>query len=131
MVGSTLRVVIADDERPSRRFLANLLLSLPDVEIVGEAADGFEALEVIASTQPDVALLDLLMPGLEGCCVARSLPPQRAPFVVFTTADAKQHCEAEPTPYLLKPVDVRDLQRALDSARSWLGRRAESASMPR
>jgi hypothetical protein len=62
--------------------------------------------------------------------VARSLPPQRAPFVVFTTADAK-HCEAEPTPYLLKPVHVRDLQRALDSARFWLRRRVESPSMPR
>jgi CheY-like chemotaxis protein len=81
MVGPTRRVVIADDERPARRFLANLLPSLPDVEIVGEATDGVEALQVIAMTQPDVALLDVQMPGLKGCCVARSLPPEHAPFV--------------------------------------------------
>jgi two-component system LytT family response regulator len=120
MVGPTLRVVIADDERPARRFLANLLQALPDVEIVGEAANGIEALQVIAMTQPDVALLDLKMPGLYGCCVSRSLPAGDAPFIVFATAHAERHCEGAPAPYLLKPVDAANLRRVLDQARSCL-----------
>jgi YesN/AraC family two-component response regulator len=59
---ATLKVLIADDERPARRFLANLLAATPDVEVVGEAANGKEAVELIERLRPDLALLDLQMP---------------------------------------------------------------------
>jgi YesN/AraC family two-component response regulator len=58
-----LRVVLADDERPARRFLINLLKSFPDLEIVGEAGNGKEALDLIEAERPDLALLDLHMPS--------------------------------------------------------------------
>ena len=71
--GTTLRVVVADDERPARSFLIALLRGSPDVEVVGEAADGAEAVAVIERTRPDLALLDLQMPELDGLGVVRTL----------------------------------------------------------
>ncbi len=68
-----LRVVIADDERPARRFLKNLLESFEDVEIVGEAENGAEAIEAIEKTKPDLALLDLQMPEVSGLEVVKLL----------------------------------------------------------
>ena len=61
-----LRIVIADDERPARLFLKNILQEFADAEIVGEAADGAEAVEIIGEIKPDLALLDLQMPVLSG-----------------------------------------------------------------
>jgi len=70
---SKLRVVIADDERPARSFLASVLRKFDDVEIVGEAANGMEAVALIESLQPDLALLDLQMPELDGMGVVQLL----------------------------------------------------------
>jgi YesN/AraC family two-component response regulator len=61
-----VRVVIADDERPARSFLAAILRTFKDVEIVGEAVNGMEAVSMIESKQPDLALLDLQMPEIDG-----------------------------------------------------------------
>jgi YesN/AraC family two-component response regulator len=61
-----VRVVIADDERPARSFLAAILRTFKDVEIVGEAVNGMEAVSLIESKQPDLALLDLQMPEIDG-----------------------------------------------------------------
>ena len=75
-----LRVVLADDERPARRFLANLLKTFPDVEVVGEASNGREVVELIAETRPALVLLDLQMPELGGLDAARLLKEGTAPM---------------------------------------------------
>ena len=72
-MNARLRVVIADDERPARSFLAALLRSFDDVVIVAEAASGKEALTAIERERPDLALLDLQMPELDGIGVVRML----------------------------------------------------------
>src|SRR5207244_9870205 len=81
-----LRVVIADDERPARSFLASVLRTFKDVEIVGEAANGMDAVQVIESQRPDLALLDLQMPEVDGLGVVRLLRKNRTPLVAFVTA---------------------------------------------
>jgi two-component system LytT family response regulator len=115
-----LRVVLADDERPARRFLANLLKSFPDVEIVGEASNGREALDLIADTKPSLALLDLQMPELGGLDTARLLKAGAAPMVAFVTAYdefAVQAFELNAVDYLLKPVERERLAATLERAR--------------
>lgn len=121
-----LRVILADDERPARRFLANLLKSFPDVELVGEAASGQEALDMIAATRPSLALLDLQMPELGGLDTARLLKAGVAPMVAFVTAYdefAVQAFELNAVDYLLKPVERDRLAATLERARE----RASSA----
>lgn len=115
-----LRVVLADDERPARRFLANLLKTFPDVEVVGEAANGREALDLIEQTRPALALLDLQMPELGGLDTARLLKAGAAPMVAFVTAYdefAVQAFELNAVDYLLKPVERERLAATLDRAR--------------
>lgn len=127
--GTTLRVVVADDERPARSFLVALLRGSPDVEVVGEAADGLEAVAVIERTRPDLALLDLQMPELDGLGVVRALERtlKRAalPLVAFVTAYdayAVRAFEVHAVDYLLKPVDGPRLRRALTRAHERLER---------
>ena len=115
-----LRVLIADDERPARRFLANLLAACADVELVGEAGNGKEAVELIERLRPDVALLDLQMPELGGLDAARVVDPAALPAIVFVTAfddHAVEAFEVNAVDYLLKPVEAPRLQAALDRAR--------------
>jgi two-component system, LytTR family, response regulator len=112
-----LRVVLADDERPARRFLANLLKTFPDVEVVGEASNGREALDLIEQTRPALALLDLQMPELD---TARLLTAGAAPMVAFVTAYdefAVQAFELNAVDYLLKPVERERLAATLSRAR--------------
>ena len=85
-----LRVVLADDERPARRFLINLLKTFPDVEVVGEAASGTEAIDLIESEKPDLALLDLNMPEAGGLDVARLV---KAEVAVAPVSDFKDLAE--------------------------------------
>jgi len=116
-----LRVVLAEDERPARRYLMNLLKGFPDVQLVGEAANGREALEVIAQTRPDLALLDLQMPELGGLDTARLLDAGAAPLVAFVTAYdefAVEAFELNAVDYLLKPVERERLAATLDRART-------------
>jgi len=114
-----MRVVIVDDEPIARRRLGRMLDKHADVEIVGEASDGDEALEVIAATSPDAVLLDIHMPGRDGLAVARSLAEPR-PHVVFVTA-YDQHAidafDAAAIDYLLKPVEAARLDAALERLR--------------
>ena len=72
-MNSMLRVAIADDERPARSFLAAMLRGFDDVKLVGEATNGAEAIELIERERPDLALLDLQMPEIDGLGVARLL----------------------------------------------------------
>lgn len=115
----TLRVVIADDERPARSLLAAMLRSFDDVTIVGEAKNGAEAVEIIEQTRPDLALLDLQMPELDGLSVVRLLQKKFTPLVAFVTAYdeyAVRAFELNAVDYLLKPVDAARLRQTLTRA---------------
>ena len=120
-----LRVLIADDERPARSFLASVLRKFDDVEIVGEAANGMEAVALIESLQPDLALLDLQMPELDGLGVVQLLPKNRTPLVAFVTAydeHAVRAFELNAVDYILKPVDAARLRRTIDRVHERLER---------
>jgi two-component system LytT family response regulator len=130
-----LRVVVADDERPARHFLLALLRGSPDVDVVGEAADGAEAVAVIERTRPDLALLDLQMPELDGLGVVRALDRalrrDTMPLVAFVTAYdqyAVRAFEVHAVDYLLKPVDGPRLRRTLARAHERLDRADVRAS---
>lgn len=114
-----LRVVIADDERPARSFLAAMLRSFDDVVIVAEAASGKEAVAAIERERPDLALLDLQMPELDGIGVVRLLKKSAMPLVAFVTAYdeyAVQAFELNAVDYLLKPVEKTRLREAINRA---------------
>jgi two-component system, LytTR family, response regulator len=114
-----LRIVIADDERPARMFLKNLLLTFENVEIVGEAENGVEAVEIIKETKPDLALLDLQMPEASGLEVVKLLRKNQLPLVAFVTAHdefAIQAFEVNAVDYLLKPVERQRLSETLERA---------------
>jgi NarL family two-component system response regulator LiaR len=89
----TIRVVIADDHRVVRDGLCYLLGQEPDVEVAGEAGDGRQAVDVVAATRPDVLLLDLYMPGLDGHAVLAALhdAPHRPAVIVLTSATDDEH----------------------------------------
>ena len=81
-----LRVLIVDDEPLARRRLDILLRAIPDIEVVGAAPDGAAARRMVGELRPDVMLLDIKMPGLNGFELLDALPPGTAPIVIFVTA---------------------------------------------
>ena len=118
-----LRIVIADDERPARSFLASLLRSFEDVAIVGEAKSGKEAVALIERERPDLALLDLQMPELDGIGVVRMLKRQCLPLIAFVTAYdeyAVKAFEMNAVDYLLKPVEKKRLRETVNRAQERL-----------
>jgi two-component system LytT family response regulator len=124
-VSGALRLVVADDERPARAFLIDLLRSFPDAEVVGEAGTGPEAVRVIERLGPDLAFLDLNMPEVDGIGVVRLLPRDAAPLVAFVTAYdeyAVRAFEVNAIDYLLKPVAADRMRETLDRARQRLDR---------
>lgn len=117
--GQKLRVLVADDERPARSYLVSLLRALPDVEIAGEAATGPEAVELIESLKPDLALLDLQMPELDGLGVVSRIERDALPLVAFVTAYdeyAVRAFELNAIDYLLKPVAAARLAETIRRA---------------
>jgi DNA-binding LytR/AlgR family response regulator len=122
-MNSILRVAIADDERLARSFLATTLRNFDDVELVGEAGDGAEAIELIEREKPDLALLDLHMPEIDGLGVVRLLKKNLAPLIVFVSAHdeyAVRAFELNAVDYLLKPVDKARLREAINRAQDRL-----------
>lgn len=118
-----MRVLIADDEPVARMLLRELLEAMPQVDVVGEAATGLDAVEQIAKCKPDVVLLDLEMPGLNGFQVAHKLRSGHLPVLVFVTAYQKHALEAFDAgaiDYVLKPVHAERLAAALNKARAQL-----------
>jgi len=114
-----IRIVVADDERPARAFLLALLERCNDVEVVGEAETGTEAAELIERARPDLALLDLQMPELDGLGVVRMIRKDRMPLVAFITAYdeyAVRAFELNALDYLLKPVEPPRLRATLNRA---------------
>lgn len=123
-----LRVVIADDERPARAFLARLLKECGDVELVGEASGGADAIALIERAKPDLALLDLQMPEVDGLSVVRLVKRSLLPLFAFVTAHdayAVRAFEANAVDFLLKPVEPARLRHTLDRVHARLARGAD------
>src|SRR5262249_25425952 len=116
----TQRVLIVDDEAPARERLRSLLGELDGVEVAAEGADGEQAVRLAGELHPDVVLLDVRMPGMNGLEAARHLALfESPPAVVFTTAYdayAVEAFEAQAIGYLLKPVRTEKLGAALQRA---------------
>jgi two-component system response regulator AlgR len=117
---AALRVLIVDDEPPARERLRSLLAEIADTSVIGEAANGQEALAATHELNPDVVLLDVRMPGMDGLEAARHLNVlEEPPAVIFTTAYeqyAVQAFDAHAVGYLLKPVRKEQLAAALTRA---------------
>ena len=118
----TVRVLITDDEQLAREELRYQLERLGDVEIVGDATNGLEALAAVDRFAPDLVFLDIQMPGLGGFEVARRLldRPEEPPALIFVTAfdqHAIEAFEVNAVDYLLKPVESTRLEQALERAR--------------
>ena len=118
-----LTVLVVDDEPLARRRLTTILRQLPGVRLAGEAEDGDEAVQLIRTLKPDVVLLDVKMPGLNGFDVLEALKGSGAPVIIFITAFnhyAVKAFEVSAIDYVLKPVAFDRLAVALDKARSVL-----------
>ncbi|WP_414609395.1 LytR/AlgR family response regulator transcription factor, partial [Stenotrophomonas sp. BR163] len=122
-----MRVVIADDEPLARERLRSLLAAQDGVDVVAEAGNGEQALHACAELQPDLVLLDIAMPGLDGLEAARHLASfEPRPAVVFCTAydaHALSAFEAAAIDYLMKPVRAERLAAAIARARTFLAGR--------
>lgn len=120
-----LRTIIVDDEAPARERLKRLLAQNDAVELIGEAEDGKSAVEMIEEKEPDLVLLDIQMPELDGFGVIKMLT--RPPLIIFVTAYdqyAIQAFEVNALDYLLKPFTKVRLDRAIEGASQELSRRA-------
>lgn len=120
---SLLRVIVADDERPARRFLIGLIKGVAGIDLVGEAATGSETIALIGRERPDLALLDLQMPDGGGLDVVRQVPADTLPIVAFVTAFddyAVEAFELNAIDYLLKPVQKERLATTFTRARERL-----------
>lgn len=118
-----IRTLIVDDEPIARRVLRDQLEAFPEVQIVGEAENGREACEKIAELQPDLVLLDLEMPAMNGFELVRKLHASPPPAIVIVTAyneHAIRAFEAGAIDYLLKPASEARLKTALDRVRAAL-----------
>lgn len=132
-----MRILIVDDEPPARQRLADLVADIGPFEVVGEAANGRQAIEAIEASSPDLLLLDIRMPGMDGLEVARHLSAlDNPPAVVFTTAyddHALAAFEANAIDYLLKPIRrerlAAALARATNLTRAQLSGLRESSSV--
>lgn len=120
-----LNILIIDDEQPARDRLRRLLGEIPKCEVVGEAASSNHALECIRELSPEVLLLDISMPGMDGMALARVLQEGGAsPAIIFCTAyqdQALNAFEVDALDYLVKPVRVERLELAIEKARRYLG----------
>lgn len=117
---TAIRTLIVDDEPLARRGLELRLSRHADIEIVGQAGNGREALQAIPTLRPQLMLLDVQMPGIDGLQLLRQLPVSQMPLTIFVTAydrHAIAAFEANALDYLLKPVEDHRLDGALQRAR--------------
>lgn len=115
-----MKVLIADDEPIARAVLREHVESIPGLEIAGEAATGIETIQQIFDLDPDLVLLDLQMPELDGLATVRALRGRAKPAIVFVTAHEQHALEAfdvGAVDYLLKPVRRERLEKAIEKAR--------------
>lgn len=120
-----IRALIVDDEPLARDRLNSLVASETDIDVIGQCANGVEALEAIQEKGPDLVFLDVQMPELDGFGVLSALEGERRPAVIFVTAHdrfALKAFEVHAIDYLLKPFDRDRFKSALDRARDRLKR---------
>jgi two-component system LytT family response regulator len=120
-----IRTLVVDDEALARDRLRQLLQAEPEIDLIGECADGREAVTMVRKTQPDLVFLDVQMPELDGFGVLEAISDQPMPVIVFVTAHdqfALRAFEVHAVDYLLKPFDRERfraaLRHALDQARN-------------
>jgi two-component system response regulator LytT len=118
-----IRTLIVDDEPLAREWVRSGLEGVADLEIIGECGDGFEAVQAITAGRPDLVLLDVQMPGLDGFGVIKKLLDKKLPLpkIVFATAFdqyAVKAFEVNAVDYLLKPFDRKRVARSVQKARS-------------
>jgi DNA-binding LytR/AlgR family response regulator len=116
-----MRILIVDDEAPARERLKRYLATLEGVEVIGEAQDGVQAVEMIEARSPDLVLLDIQMPGLDGFGVVEAL--RDPPAIIFVTAYdqyAIRAFEVHALDYLLKPFSQQRLAKAFQRAQKAL-----------
>lgn len=127
-----LNILIIDDEAPARDRLHRMVESISGFEVAGEACSAAQALEQISLLSPDVLLLDISMPGMDGMSLARVLQEGGAsPAVIFCTAYQDQALEAferEAVDYLVKPVRPERLEQSLEKAKRYLGDNEKQAA---
>ena len=115
-----MKILIVDDEKLARDRLKRLIESMPNFQVVASASNVTEALAMATSTEPDIVLMDIRMPGIDGIQAARLLYEMvEPPAVIFTTAysdHALEAFEAHAVDYLLKPVKKERLQAAIEAA---------------
>lgn len=119
-----IRTAVVDDEQPARDRLLDLLQREEDVEVIGTAGDGEEALGLVHRARPELLFLDIQMPGLDGFGVLERLSPDDMPLTVFVTAYdryAIQAFEAHAIDYLLKPFSDQRFERSMAQVRRYLG----------
>jgi two-component system, LytTR family, response regulator len=122
LVKERIRVLIADDERPARSFLAFMLRAFEDIEIVGEAVNGGEAVKLIEVLRPDLVFLDIRMPDVDGLEVVRLLP-KPMPLIAFVSGYdecANGTRELNVIDYLLKPASASRLAETVCRVRDRL-----------
>jgi two-component system, LytTR family, response regulator len=133
-MSDTLRVIVVDDEQLAREELCYQLDQLGDVDIIGQAGNGVEALHTVDRLIPDLVFLDVQMPGLSGFEVARRLLERASsPQLVFVTAfdqHAIEAFEVNAVDYLLKPVEAGRLGQALEKARWRLAAQRTNSTAP-
>lgn len=125
-----LKIIIADDEAPARNRLRDLLSDIADIEIVAEAKNGQEALILAQEISPDLILLDIRMPVMDGIEAAQHLQKlDKPPAIIFTTAYdnyAIQAFDMNALDYVLKPIRLERLQTAIKKARALLPQQLEA-----
>lgn len=128
-----LSILIIDDEAPARNRLHELLADMRGIDVIAEAKNGKQALEIASDKQPDIVLLDIRMPEMDGIEVAQHLQTlPKPPAIIFTTAYdsyAMQAFDMSAVDYLLKPIRLERLQTAIQKARVLLPSQIE-ALMP-
>jgi two-component system LytT family response regulator len=130
MEDQKIRVMLVDDEPLAIRGLKVRLQEFPEIEVVGECANGREAVRDIKANSPDLVFLDIQMPGLDGFGVVRALIGAPAPLIVFVTAYDKYAIdafEANALDYLVKPVEEERLKDAIHRAREAIKTRAAAS----
>jgi two-component system LytT family response regulator len=129
---TAFRAVIVDDEELARGFLKELLRPHPEIELVAECSNGFEAVKAIAEIRPDLLFLDVQMPKLDGFEVLELI--EHTPAVIFVTAYdqyAMRAFDAQAVDYLLKPFGTERFERALERAKSRMGDRGAGVELAR
>jgi two-component system LytT family response regulator len=130
MIASTkIRALVVDDEPLARRRIRKLLSRDVEVEVIGDCANGYEAIETINRQAPHLVFLDVQMPEVDGFTVLEKLDPKARPFVIFVTAYdqyALKAFEVSAVDYLLKPFDRKRFQQALQRAKARLITERES-----